>query len=158
MKHSNFTNLKTKFAGAKFALLLAASFLAGTFATRPGSTQTPPATPKYAVIEFLKAEPGKGADYVKAEREWWMPAHQEMVKQGRLKSWQLYGVRGSGTAMPYTHVVIRSFDKWQDLESPGLAAVMEKVHPGQYADFQARTSALRQYTRSETLTLIAQTQ
>ena len=35
---------------------------------------------------------------------------------------------------------------------------MEKMHPGQYADFQARTSTLRQYTRSETLTLIAQTQ
>ena len=97
MKHRNFTNLKTKFAVAKLALLLAASFLAGTLATRPGATQTPPATPKYAVIEFMKAEPGKGADYVKAEREWWMPAHQEMVKQGRLKSWQLYGVRGSGT-------------------------------------------------------------
>lgn len=159
MKHSNFTNLKTKFAVAKLALLLAASFLAGTFVTRPGLTQTPPAAPKYAVIEFMKAEVGKGADYVKAEREWWLPAHQELVKQGRKRSWQLYGLRGTGTAMPYTHVVINTYDKWQDLESSGLGAALEKVHPGQSAaDFQARTNALRQYTRSETLTLIAQTQ
>ncbi len=156
MNHNTFTTLIPKL---KFALLLAAAFVVGSFVTRPGLTQTPPpAGPKYIVLEFMKAEVGKGADYVKAEREWWLPAHQEMVKQGRLKSWQFYSVRGSGTALPYTHISVRSFDKWQDLESPGIAAVLEKLHPGQSADLVARTNALRQYTRSETLTLLAQTQ
>lgn len=155
MNHNTFTTLILKL---KFALLLAATFVAGSFVTRPGLTQTPPAGPKYILLEFMKAEVGKGADYIKAEREWWLPAHQEMVKQGRLKSWQFYSVRGSGTALPYTHISVRSFDKWQDLESPGIAAVLEKLHPGQSADLVARTNALRQYTRSETLTLLAQTQ
>lgn len=157
MNRNTITSLMAKL---KLALLLAATFLAGAFVTRPGLTQTPPpAGPKYVVLEFMKAEAGKGADYLKAEREWWLPAHQELVKQGRKRAWQLYGLRGTGTAQPYTHVVLNSYDKWQDLESSGLAAAMEKLHPGQsLADFQARTNALRQYTRSETLTLLAQTQ
>lgn len=157
MNHNTFSSLIPKL---KLALLLTTTFLAGTFVTLPGLTQTtPPAAPKYIVLEFMKVEVGKGADYLKAEREWWLPAHQELVKQGRQKSWQLYGLRGSGTALPYTHITIRSFDKWQDIENPGLAAAMEKVHPGEsITDFQARTNALRQYTRSETLSLLAQTQ
>ena len=83
-----------------------------------------PAPPKYALLEFLKIEPGKNADYRKDEREVWMPVHRERVKAGAIKSWSQWIVRyPGGVAREYDVVLITTFDKFADVKESTCQSV-----------------------------------
>jgi len=117
------------------------------------------APPRFALLEYFKIEPGKGADYRKLEQEVWTPIHRERVKMGAIKSWSAWGVRfPGGTAREYDRVIITTFDKFADVETPYPLAVFTKVFPNTTAaEIVARTRALSNLVRSEMVTLLDST-
>ncbi len=124
-------------------------------------SQTPAAAPpKFALIEYIKLEPGKGADYRKLEQEVWVPIHRERVKMGAIKSWSAWSVRlPGGSAREYDRVIITTFNKFADVETPYPLSVFAKVFPNTAAaELVARTQALSKIVRSEMVTLLDSTQ
>jgi len=140
-------------------------FLAITFAvtlivsTAVARAQSGAPLPRYALIEYFKIEPGKAADYRKLEQEVWVPIHRERVKQGIIKSWWSWGVRFPGGAgREYDRVIITTFDKFTDVETPYPPAVFTKVFPNTTAaELVARTAALSKLVRSELVALLDNT-
>lgn len=124
-------------------------------------SQTPTTAPtKFALIEYFKIEPGKGADYRKLEQEVWVPIHRERVKMGAIKSWSAWSVRfPGGTVREYDRVIITTFDKFANVETPYPPGVFTKVFPNTTAaEIVARTGALSKLVRSEVVTLLDSTQ
>jgi len=99
--------------------------------------------PRYALIEYFKIEPGKAAEYRKLEQEVWVPIHRERVKQKIIKSWWSWGVRfPGGSGRDYDRVIITTFDKFTNVETPYPPEIFTKVFPNTTAaDLVARTVA-----------------
>jgi len=131
------------------------SFFAGTLVPT-GSIDTKSA--KYIEVDYMKASPGKDADYLKVEQEMWKPLHQERIKQGLVRSWSLYGLQfPSGTAEKYDYVTVNAFDQFSQLENPyaNFGKTLTTVHPGVKADdLFDRTEKTRNLVRSEVWVLI----
>ncbi len=121
-----------------------------------GQAQGQPAAPKFALFEYFKLEPGKGADYRKLEQEAYIPIHRERVKQGIIKSWSVWNVRfPGGAAREYDRVTITTFDTFAAVETPYPPAVFTKVFPNTTgAELLARSRGLIRLVRSEMVTLI----
>lgn len=120
-------------------------------------TQTPaPAPFKFALIEYIKIEPGKGADFRKLEQEDWMPIHKERVKMGAIKSWSAWNVRWPGGAdREYDRINISTFNKFTDAETPYPSAVFTKVFPNSpTAELMARFRKLARVVRTELVFVI----
>ncbi len=135
------------------AILLAITLTPRSLAQQ--SSTAPTATPpKFALLEFIKIEPGKNADYRKDERDVWMPIHRERIKAGAIKSWWQWIVRyPGGSDREYSHVSVDLFDKFEQMEALP-AGILKKVHPGiKYADISAQTNAARRQVRTELLRL-----
>lgn len=125
----------------------------------PQSQTAASTPPKFAMIEYFKIEPGKGADYRKLEQEVWVPIHRERVKMGAIKSWTAWSVRlPGGVAREYDRVIITTFNKFADVETPYPPSVFTKVFPNTTAaEIVARTGALSKMIRSEMVTLLDST-
>ena len=122
----------------------------------PVKAAAQPQQPKYALMEFMKIEPGKAADYRKMERDIWMPIHRERVKQGLIKSWTLWGMRfPGGTAREYDTIAITTFDNFAAVENGYPPEIFKKVHP-KMADEErnARTTVTRKMIRTELANLL----
>lgn len=115
--------------------------------------------PKYLQLNFMKAEPGKAAEYVEFARKYWKPLQQERINQGMMNRWGISVVRyPAGTAHEYSHITADYFDKFEHLDAatPGL---LQKVHPNvKPAEFSAQSGALRKQVRVELLRLLEQVQ
>ncbi len=127
-------------------------------ASRIGAQQ--PAPPKYAMMEFMKIEPGKREDYIRMERGLWMPIHRERIKAGLIKSWSLWNRRfPGGTSHEYDTIVITMFEKFTDVETSYPPDVFTRAHPKMTADERnARTVATRNMVRTEFVQLLDHTQ
>jgi hypothetical protein len=114
---------------------------------------------RYVTIDYMKPLPGKAADYVKMERELWKPIHQDMVNRGRITSWKLYIVSWpNGEDQEYDYVTMMEYASFAHMESPYVAAEMEKVlGPAKYAELGSITTAARKLRRGDTLMLLAAT-
>lgn len=138
-------------------LLLA---LGGSHLRQHAQAQAQPAAPpKFALLEYLKIEPGKNAAYRQDERDVWMPIHRERVKAGTIRGWWQWIVRyPGGVARDYDVVLITTFDKFTDLETPYPAAVFTnffKEHPDKkMADITAYTGSLRKTVRTEVVQVL----
>ncbi len=122
----------------------------------PQSQTATSAPPKFALIEYFKIEPGKGADYRKLEQEVWVPIHRERLKQGIIKSWWAWSVRlPGGTAREYDRVIITTFNKFADVETPYPPGIFTKIFPNTTAaEIVARTGTLSKLVRSEYIQII----
>lgn len=95
-------------------LFFVIALLLGSLAVQ---AQTPP--PMFCIVETMKTLPGKSAEYVKAEREIWKKLHQERVKRGLIRGWDLYAVRyPSGTNAAYDYVTVTWTEGAAKLENP----------------------------------------
>lgn len=153
MKCLAITNAGFKLAALSLALFLLLAFFVGsagrglTEAQATASVQTP--SPKYAMFEFMKVEPG--ADYHKMAREIWMPVHRERVRLGLIKSWSLWGMRfPGGTSREYDVIAVTNFDKFADVENSYPPEVFKRAHPKMTdAERDSRTNATRKMVRTE---------
>jgi hypothetical protein len=89
--------------------------------------------PLFFIVDYMKATPGKSAEYVQAEMGVWKKIHQERKKRGLIESWYLYSVRYTGTSSEYDYVTVtsvRGFDKlenpWGDLFDGGMEKLLTK--------------------------------
>src|SRR5712692_640357 len=88
--------------------------------------------PKYLLVDYMKVNPGKDADYYRLEHDIWKPIHQEFVKDGKKRFWSFYGVRfPSGADEKFDYVTVNGFDNFAQIEEPytNLPEVVKKIHP-----------------------------
>ena len=121
-----------------------------------GHAQTAPSQPKYALLEYMKIEPGKNAEYRKMEQEVWLPVHRERIKAKLIRGWELYGVRyPGGTAREYDVVAVTLFDNFKDMENSTTPEVFAKANPNmKREEFGARANAVRKMVRTEVIALV----
>lgn len=146
----------TKIFLAMAAMLVVASIALASFAQN--SPSQPAAGPRYALLEYMKIEPGKAADYRKMEQEVWMPVHRERIKAKLISGWALYGVRyPGGTAREYDVIAVTLFDNFKDMENSMPAEVFTKANPNmKREEFGARAVATRKMVRTEVISLVDQ--
>ena len=132
--------------------IAAVSFLAGTFtsaALSQGGGQAQPA-PAVVLVDFMKVDAGRAADYVRLERETWMPIHRERIRRGNLRSWTLYQVQfPRGTGNEYDFVTVNVLDSLAHLDRD-IRDVVARVHPNVPLDtLGRRAAATRHLVRGE---------
>jgi hypothetical protein len=138
--------------------LIALVSLAQTSLAQTAATQTP-APRRFAVIEFMNIEPGKGADYRKMEQEVWMPIHRERLKAGLISGWVLWGRRfPGGTAHEYDVIAVTYFDNFAAVENSYPPEVFTKAHPNMTAaERNSRTGPTRKIVRTELVQILDST-
>ena len=125
--------------------------------------QTAPAPPKYAMLEYIKFEPGKAAEYRKVEQEVWQPIHRERVKAGIIRSWTLWNrTLPGGGAYDYDALIITTFDSFAAIGNPYPTDIFTKAHPKltpqQIAEATgARTTATRRMVKTELVAILDNT-
>jgi len=141
-------------------VVIVSSFIAGTLVPAGRAQQGTQKPPKYIEVDYMKATPGHEDEYLKLEREQWKPIHQERIKEGKIHSWYLFGVRfPSGSESKYDFVTVNTFDQFGQMENSyaDIEQVMSKVHSGiNVNDFASRTNKSRDLVRSEVWELIDQ--
>jgi hypothetical protein len=106
----------------------------------------------YLRLDYMKVQPGQGAEWVKAERETHKPLHQARVDLGALKGWTLTRlVMPSGSAQPYNAMTVNMFKDWAQIGGPAkYQEAFKKVYPGKDAsEINAQTAKLRDIVRTE---------
>lgn len=84
---------------------------------------------KYMEVDLMHPAAGKTADYIKMEKETFLPIHKERVKMGILKGWGLYEkIMPVDTRMEYEYVTVNLYDDLNKLND-GYAESVKKVFP-----------------------------
>ena len=133
------------------ALLLLVSTVVSSVLAQSSAT----APSAYMVVGYHKPLPGKGADYVRLEREQWKAIHQASVKAGNIISWKLYAVSyPNGESLEYEYVTVTVYPSWAALENPYKGLRFADVLGEAKANaIRSATSAARKMLRAETLSL-----
>lgn len=101
-----------------------------------------------AVVNYMKVKSGNGNAFISNEREW-KKLHQKRVNEGKMLSWHLFGVMGSGTGSPYNYVTV---DIYSDMKS-ALQGITEdelkKAFGDKYNDLMTKTGAARDMVYSD---------
>jgi hypothetical protein len=105
----------------------------------------------YVEVDFMKSAPGKGAEYVKMEREVFKPLHADLVKQGKRDDWGLYALdMPYSDAGEYNYLTANFFANTGQMTSVNYDETFKKLFPK--LDMNAtwnQMSALRKIVRSE---------
>ncbi len=140
-----------------FALALVFSFLAGTLVPT-ASTQSGEAPKRYLQAQFMKVNPGMGAEYLALERDLWKPVHQERVNRGLIRSWALYGVHLPGGAVDHNFVVLTELPDFASLENARFPELFSEVQGmDDYEDILQKTYAARTRVRQDIWVLVEST-
>jgi hypothetical protein len=91
---------------------------------------TPNAPPsKYMRVDLMHPAAGKTADYIKMEKETFLPLHKERVKMGILKGWGLYEkIMPVDTRMEYEYVTVNFYDDLNKI-GDGFTESAKKLFP-----------------------------
>jgi hypothetical protein len=135
---------------------LAAAILA-VAATVPSAS--PQDAPKYLTLDYQKPERGKTGEYVRLERDYWKPVHQDRVNRGKITSWKLYEVSfPNGHEQEYDFVTMTEFPSFAALEQPYEGTDFKKLlGESKYAEMRGMTGAVRKLQRSDTLAILLST-
>ena len=119
------------------------SFVDGLNMTGPPS--------KFAQVDFMKATPGKSAEYVKLEKDIYKPLHAEMVKAGNKDDWGLYQKQMPyGDNDAYDYITANFFNSVAQMISTDYAATFKKVFPKMDINtITTQTNNARKIVRSE---------
>jgi hypothetical protein len=84
---------------------------------------------KYMQVDLMHPAAGKTADYVKMEKETFLPLHKERVKMGILKGWGLYEkIMPVDTRMEFEYVTVNFYDDLNKL-GDGYSESVKKIFP-----------------------------
>lgn len=70
----------------------------------------------FALVDFMKVDPGNEADYLRMEQVTWKHIHQQRVNQGQLLGWYLYQISFTGTNSPYNYATVAIFPSMEQVE------------------------------------------
>jgi hypothetical protein len=91
------------------------------------ASNAPPS--KYMQVDLMHPTAGKTADYIKMEKETFLPLHKERVKMGILKGWGLYEkIMPVDSRMGYEYVTVNFYDDLNKL-GDGYSESVKKVFP-----------------------------
>lgn len=92
--------------------------------------EAPNAPPsKYMEVDLMHPAAGKTADYIKMEKETFLPLHKERMNMGILKGWGLYEkIMPVDTKMEYEYVTVNFYDDLNKL-SDGYEESVKKLFP-----------------------------
>jgi hypothetical protein len=93
-----------------------------------------PAPGPYAVIDYFKVQPGKGAAYAKMEKELWKPVHEARKKAGEITGWFCYSIDFSGSSNEYNFVTVTMVDNLAKLDIDNTESWFKKIHPQKKID------------------------
>ena len=124
-----------------------------------GTAATPENRPKvgeYVVLSYLKTMPGKTAEYLDIWKKYSLPLQEDRIKEGKLKSYSMWTVAGSGSGSQYDVVSLSRFAAFKDIpagEGAGTAAgnaAADRIHAGKdWRQMRREMQALRTPVRSE---------
>lgn len=84
---------------------------------------------KYIQVDLMHPAAGKTADYIKMEKETFLPLHKERINMGILKGWGLYEkILPVDTRMEYEYVTVNFYDDLNKLNE-GFSESVKKVFP-----------------------------
>jgi hypothetical protein len=94
------------------------------------TNDTPNAQPsKYMEIDLMHPAAGKTADYIKMEKETFLPLHNERIKMGIMKGWGLYErIMPVDSRMGYEYVTVNFYDDLNKF-GDGYVESVKKVFP-----------------------------
>src|SRR5438309_8489477 len=100
-------------------------------------------------LDYQKPERGKTGEYIRLEREYWKPVHQDRVSKGKISSWKLYEVSfPNGEGQEYDFVTMTEFANFSDLEAPYEGTDFKKVlGNSKYGEMRGMTPAVRKLRR-----------
>lgn len=109
----------------------------------------------YAVVEYMKVEPGQQNNYLELEQKIWKPIHQERIHQGKLVGWILYQVMYTGTDDPYNYATVNLYTNPANLENPYGEIDFAKVLPGKDMDAVfTKTENTRKLVKSQLISQV----
>lgn len=125
------------------------------YAHRAGIDPNTPVS-KYVEIDYMKPLPGKSADYVKAEKEVFLPIHRERIKLGALKDWGLYErILPYNTNADSDYVTANFFDNLKSLIDPKYEEAFNNIpHNVDFAKMTEMVEQLRKMVRSDIWKLV----
>lgn len=94
-------------------------------------TDTAPNAPpsKYMQVDLMHPATGKTADYIKMEKETFLPLHKERIKMGIMKGWGLYEkVMPVDSRMGYEYVTVNFYDDLNKIRD-GYPESVKKLFP-----------------------------
>jgi hypothetical protein len=94
-------------------------------------TENAPNAPpgKYMEVDLMHPAAGKTADYIKMEKETFLPLHNERIKMGIMKGWGLYQrIMPVDSRMGYEYVTVNFYDDLNKF-GDGYAESVKKVFP-----------------------------
>jgi len=108
-------------------------------------------TTKYVTLAFMKPTPGKEADYVKMEKEVWLPIHKARMELGVIKDWGLYEkILPYDTRSDFNYVTTEFYDDLNSVVNSKYIEAFSKAWPGQDANKIGQNAEdLRKMVRSE---------
>jgi hypothetical protein len=84
---------------------------------------------KYMEVDLMHPATGKTMEYIKMEKETYLPLHNERIKMGILKSWGLYEkIMPVDTRMEYEYVTVNFYDDLNKL-GEGYSESVKKLFP-----------------------------
>jgi hypothetical protein len=84
---------------------------------------------KYIQVDLMRPAAGKTADYIKMEKETFLPLHKERIKMGILKGWGLYEkLMPVDPRMEFEYVTVNYYDDLNKM-SEGYAESVKKLFP-----------------------------
>lgn len=112
---------------------------------------SPPVPSKYVRLDFMKIKPGKVAEYLRVEREDWIPFHQTLVNEGKSSGWGLWQlVFPGGTDSSYDHITSSRYTTYDQVLATDYAGTFKKVSPGKNVnDIFNRATNSRDLVRTE---------
>ena len=100
-----------------------------TFTALAEINPTAPPT-KYYTTDYMKATTGKEDDYVKLEKEVWMPIHKERIKLGVLTDWALaQKYMPYSSKDPYDYATFNFFNDINFLQDSKYTEAIKKAFP-----------------------------
>jgi hypothetical protein len=122
-------------------------------------TSAPAARTRFVSLSYMKAQPGKAAEYLRLERELWKVVHQDMVNRGQLTSWRLYAVSWpNGDDQEYDYVTMMEYPDFAHVEAPYRGVDYAKILGSEAKVAELRTTGTtRQMRRTDTLVILQAT-
>jgi hypothetical protein len=114
------------------------------------SAAAPPDDRHYMRIDYIKAVPGGGSNFIKLEREIWEPVHTERLRRGLISYRGLYHVIVGEPDAPYDYVVATFFNDFGKIDEYRLDEIISDVYPSDDPDGIVRHSeSARDVVRTE---------
>ena len=170
---AHFADLESPFAGTDFATVLGAAKYADLQTMTPivrtlrrsdalylllTTEGWPQASNQILSVHYLRTLPGKSADLMKSQQEYYLPSNEELVKSGNAASWATGTVRfPQQFDHPYNYVSFNGYESLSQMEKDEPQAWRDKWSGARSTENSALLAASRKRVKGQLWRLVDQT-